>query len=97
MTYNDLAGRIDFPAPHRIHRLTELLEVTIREDHAAGLPLLAAMAVSRSQNGIPGRGFFQLLAQLADLFSQADIREKLRSQLSPTDVVDILSSATHHV
>lgn len=64
VTYNDLAARVDFPGPHRIHRLTELLEAMIREDHAAGRPLLAAMAVSRSQNGIPERGFFQLLAEL---------------------------------
>ena len=64
MTYNELAQRLDFPGPHRIHRLTELLEVTIREDHAAGRPLLAALAVSRSQNGVPGRGFFHLLAEL---------------------------------
>ena len=69
VTYNDLAQRVDVPGPHRIHRLTERLEVMIREDHAAGRPLLAALAVSRSQqdaqgNGIPGRGFFQLLAEL---------------------------------
>src|SRR3546814_9562843 len=40
-----------------------------REDHAAGRPLLAALAVSRTQKGpdgggIPGRGFFQLLTEL---------------------------------
>ncbi len=64
VTYNALAGRVDFPGPHRIHRLTGLLEVLIREDHAAGRPLLAALAVSRSQNGIPGRGFFGLLVEL---------------------------------
>ena len=36
----------------------------MREDHAAGRPLLAALAVSRTGNGIPGRGFFQLLSEL---------------------------------
>ena len=64
VTYSELAARVDFPGPHRIHRLTELLEFMVREDHAAGRPLLAALAVSRSQHGSPGRGFFQLLAEL---------------------------------
>lgn len=69
VTYQDLARRVAFPGPHTIHRLTEMLEVLIREDHAAGRPLLAALAVSRAQrnaegDGIPGRGFFQLLAEL---------------------------------
>lgn len=64
VTYNELARRVDFPGPHRIHRLTGLLEVMIREDHAAGQPLLAALAVSRAEHGIPGRGFFHLLVEL---------------------------------
>ena len=63
-SYRDLAQRIGFPGPHVIHRLTLLLEDMVREDHAAGRPLLAALAVSRAQGGIPGRGFFQLLAEL---------------------------------
>jgi hypothetical protein len=69
VTYNDLAQRTAFPGPQAIHRLTELLEAMIREDHAAGRPLLAALAVSRAQRdaqgkSIPGRGFFQLLNEL---------------------------------
>ena len=64
ITYRDLAQRVAFPPPYSIHRMTELLEVMIREDHAAGRPLLAALAVSRAQTGIPGRGFFQLLPDL---------------------------------
>jgi hypothetical protein len=64
VTYRDLAARVGFPGPHAIHRLTELLEVLIRRDHAADRPLLAALAVSRAQNGVPGRGFFQLLTEL---------------------------------
>jgi hypothetical protein len=63
VTYQELARRTSFPGPHAIHRLTSLLEALVREDHAAGRPLLAAFAVSRT-SGIPGRGFFQLLAEL---------------------------------
>lgn len=63
VTYQELARRTQFPGPHSIHRLTLLLEAMVREDHAAGRPLLAALAVSRASR-IPGRGFFQLLAEL---------------------------------
>lgn len=63
VTYRDLAERVAFPGPHTIHRLTLLLETMVREDHAQGRPLLAALAVSRA-TGIPGRGFFQLLVEL---------------------------------
>lgn len=42
-------------------------------------------------------GHLQLLAQLAELFSQGDIRDQLRRPVSPNDVMDILSSSTHHV
>lgn len=69
VTYRDLAWRVAFPGPQAIHRLTGLLEAMVRDDHAAGRPLLAALAVSRAQKnaagrGIPGRGFFQLLNEL---------------------------------
>lgn len=63
ITYPALALRASLPGPHVIHRLTLLLEAMAHEDHAAGRPLLAALAVSRV-TGIPGRGFFQLLAEL---------------------------------
>lgn len=69
VTYQDLAWRVPMPGPHAIHRLTGLLETLVREDHAAGRPLLAAIAVSRAQRtpdgrSVPGRGFFQLLSEL---------------------------------
>lgn len=63
ITYPALALRASLPGPQVIHRLTLLLEAMAREDHNAGRPLLAALAVSRV-TGIPGRGFFQLLAAL---------------------------------
>ncbi len=64
VTYRDLAALVPVPPPHGIHKLTLALETLIREDHAAGRPLIAALAVSRAGAGIPGRGFFQLLAEL---------------------------------
>ncbi len=61
-SYAELAERLRLQPPHRIHRLTLALEARIRLDHAAGRPLLAAMAVGKF--GAPGRGFFQLLREL---------------------------------
>jgi hypothetical protein len=59
-----LAARVPVPPPHGIHKLTLALEALMREDHLAGRPLLAALAVSQTAPGIPGRGFFHLLAEL---------------------------------
>lgn len=64
VTYRDLAVMVPVPPPHSIHRLTVALEDLVRQDHAAGRPLIAALAVSRAGDGIPGQGFFQLLAEL---------------------------------
>ncbi len=64
ITYRDLAARVPVPPPHGIHKLTLALEDLMREDHLADRPLLAALAVSQTAPGIPGRGFFHLLAEL---------------------------------
>ena len=64
VTYQELAARAEVPPPQTIHKLTLALETLAREDHAAGRPLIAALAVSRTAGGLPGRGFFQLLAAL---------------------------------
>ncbi len=63
-TYKELAERVRVPPPHTIHKLTLALEDLIREDSAAGRPLLAALAISRGPAGLPGRGFFLLAAEL---------------------------------
>ena len=63
-TYQELVQLAAAPGPYRIHKVTLALEVLIREDHAAGRPLLAAFAVSKAGRGLPGRGFFELLRAL---------------------------------
>ncbi len=62
--YRDLAALVPVPPPHGIRKLTLALEALAREDHAAGQPLIAALAVSRIGENLPGRGFFHLLAEL---------------------------------
>lgn len=64
VTYKELAGLVPVPPPHTIHKLTLALEELIREDAAAGRPLLAALAISRGPARLPGRGFFLLAAEL---------------------------------
>ncbi len=64
MTYRDLAQAANIPPPKTIHKLTLALEEMVRSDHADSLPLLAALAVGRGPEGIPGPGFFQLAASL---------------------------------
>jgi hypothetical protein len=62
VSYLQLADSLLPGEPRRIHRITLLLEELLREDLAAGRPLLAALAVGRA--GLPGRGFFLLLGEL---------------------------------
>ncbi len=64
ITYAELAEMSGFPPPHRIHRMTAMLETLMREDHAAGRPLLASLAISRT-GPLPQRGYFDMLRELA--------------------------------
>jgi len=68
ITYAELADRSGIAPPHRIHKTAEALEELIRSDHAAGRPLLAAVAISAKRDGMPGPGFFQLLSELGRYF-----------------------------
>ena len=64
VTYRELAALAGVQPPHSIHRTTEALEALMRQNHAAGEPLLSALAVSRGASGLPQRGFFMELRAL---------------------------------
>ena len=64
VTYAEMADAADIPAPQRIHKLTLWLEKTMRQDHAVGQPLRAALVISRNRNGLPAPGFFLLCQEL---------------------------------
>lgn len=64
VTYRELARLAEVPPPQSIHKLTEALEATMREDHESGAPLVAALVVSRGPSGLPQRGFFEMLRAL---------------------------------
>ena len=64
ITYAELADAAKIPNPHRIHKLTEWLENSMRRDHAAGKPPRAALVISRNRGGLPAPGFFILCGEL---------------------------------
>lgn len=64
VSYRDLAALAQIAGPQTIRKLTLALETSVREDHAAGRPLIAALAVSRSGENMPRPGFFHVLAEL---------------------------------
>jgi len=72
MTYKALTKQLDLRPPHSIHRLTTALEVTMREDVANGVPMIAALVTSRWRGGVPAPGFFALAAALGRQAGTAD-------------------------
>lgn len=65
VTYGALARALGLWAPGSIRKITRALEVTMREDAQAGRPFIAACAVSRGREGLPGEGFFTLARALS--------------------------------
>ena len=63
LTYQVLAKALGLSPPGTIQRIAAALEDTMREDVAAGRPMVAALVVSRT-NGLPQRGFFDLAVEL---------------------------------
>lgn len=61
--YAELVQQLRVPPPRAIARLTGALEALAREDLLAGRPLLAVVAVSKGQKGLPGEGFFLRLVE----------------------------------
>jgi hypothetical protein len=64
ITYQGLARALGLKPPHTIHRVIQALELTMREDAAAGRPFIAARVISRTRGGLPAPGFFNLATRL---------------------------------
>ena len=58
LTYLEAADALAVPGPKRIHKTTRLLEILLARDAEAGQPLRAALVISRTGRGLPGKGFF---------------------------------------
>lgn len=63
-TYADAAQALGLEPPQTIHRVAIALEKLIEEDAAAERPLLAALVVSRTREGLPAPGFFAKAAEV---------------------------------
>ncbi|WP_417454797.1 hypothetical protein [Kiloniella sp.] len=64
ISYRMLAIEAEIPGPQIIHKLTNVLEDILRQDHQNGVLSLVPVAVSRGEPAIPRTGFFILLKEL---------------------------------
>ncbi|MGJ7457803.1 hypothetical protein [Halomonas sp. RA08-2] len=63
ITYKQAAEALGLTPPRTIQRVAQALEAMMREDVAAGRPMLASLVVSRRGN-LPRQGFFELAVEL---------------------------------
>jgi hypothetical protein len=80
LTYLELADAAAVPGPQRIHRVTRLLEILMKEDCLAGRPLRSALVVSRVGRGLPAEGFFDRARRLG-LLKETNPADFHRQQL----------------
>ncbi len=63
LTYQAVATALGLQSPGTIQLVAAALEETMREDVAAGRPMIAALVISRAGD-MPRRGFFDLAVAL---------------------------------
>lgn len=63
ITYQQAAEALGLSPPGTIQRVARALEALMREDVAAGRPMIAALVVSR-RGDLPRQGFFELAVAL---------------------------------
>lgn len=63
ITYQQAAEALGLTPPRTIQRIALALEALMREDVAAGRPMIAALVVSR-RGDLPRQGFFELAVAL---------------------------------
>lgn len=64
LSYQQAAVRLGLRPPLSVRRVIEALEQLMREDAAAGRPLLAARVIGRIRGGLPAPGFYALAQSL---------------------------------
>lgn len=86
ITYGALARALGLWNPGAIAKVTRALETTMREDAAADRPFIAARAVNRGRDRLPGKGYFDLARALSrgpqDEESEADHHARELHRLS---------------
>lgn len=63
ITYQQAAEALGLTPPGTIRRVAQALEALMREDVAAGRPMIAALVVSR-RGDLPRQGFFEVAVAL---------------------------------
>ncbi len=63
ITYQSLASALGLSQPGAIRKVAVALETSMREDVAAGRPMIAALVISRTSD-MPQRGFFDMAVAL---------------------------------
>jgi Fe-S cluster biogenesis protein NfuA len=65
VSYGTLTRALGFWRPGSVRKVTQALEDTMRDDAGAGQPFIAARAIGRASDGLPGKGFFDLARDLS--------------------------------
>jgi len=86
ISYRQAAEALGLSPPRTIQRVARALEALMREDVAAGRPMVAALVVSR-RGELPRQGFFDLAVALGRFPAdpaqhEAAYRQELRAVLS---------------
>ena len=79
LTYLQAADAVGVEPPQRIHKLSRLVEILLKQDVDAGRAPLSALVVSRVRGGLPAPGFFDRAARLG-IFDGHD-PERFHSEL----------------
>lgn len=58
MIYRDAVNALGLKPPYTIHQLAMLLETLMEKVAVAGVPLIAALVISKERGGLPAPGFF---------------------------------------
>nr|WP_163502091.1 hypothetical protein [Halomonas socia] len=82
ITYQQAAEALGLTPPGTIQRVALALEALMREDVAAGRPMIATLVVSRSGD-LPREGFFELAVELGRFpFDPAQHEAAYRQELA---------------
>ena len=81
ITYGRLARSLGMFAPGSIRKVTDALEITMREDFEAGRPFIAARVVGRGPGQLPGNGFFELADALGQGPHTGETRQAFHQRL----------------